>query len=111
MIEKLEICFHPVILKLLLKWYKILSKQQHKTTKWNHKLLHGTCECLALVWSEGWCPCKVLVSHFGVAKDRTAKYDWGLSNSGTKGFASSKSKATQVNINLASRGIGAWEEG
>lgn len=80
--------------------------------KWNYKLLYGTCGGFALVWSEGWCPCKVFVaSHFRGAKDRTDKYDWGLSNSGTKGFASGKPNATQVNINLASRGIGAWEEG
>lgn len=80
--------------------------------KWNYKLFYGTCECFALVWSEGWCPCKVFVaSHFRGAKDRTDKYDWGLSSSGTKGFAPGKPNATQVNINLASRGIGAWEEG
>lgn len=91
---------------------QILSKQQQKTGKWNYKV-YGTCECLAWVCSGGWCPCKVFMfsSHFGREKDRTAEYDWGLSNSGTKGFAPGKPNATQVNINLASRGIGAWEEG
>lgn len=85
LIERLETGFHPVTLRVPLKWHKVLYKQQHKTEKWNHKVFYGTCECLALVWSEGWCPCKVFVaSHFGGAKYRTAKYDWGLSNSGTK---------------------------